>query len=159
MKMHVSTDIGGTFTDFVVLDKGELKSFKLPSTPQNPSLAVNQGLKDMEPSILSHGTTVATNAVLERKGAKCALITTKGFKDLLTIARQNRPSLYDFHHIRPLPYVPQDLCFEVDERVSAEGEILKALDSEELSKLKKTISESDVESVAVSLLFSFLKPD
>jgi N-methylhydantoinase A len=157
--MHVSTDIGGTFTDFVVLEEGELKTFKLPSTPQNPSDAVKQGLEGLRPDILSHGTTVATNAVLERKGARCALITTKGFKDILTIARQDRPSLNVFNHIRPIPYVPQNLCFEVDERISAQGEILKALDSEDLVKLKKTISDRDIEAVAVSLLFSFLKPD
>jgi N-methylhydantoinase A len=157
--MHLSTDIGGTFTDFVVLEDGELKTFKLLSTPQNPSNAVKQGLEGIKPDILSHGTTVATNAVLERKGARCALITTKGFKDILTIARQDRPNLYNFNHVRPLPYIPRELCFEVDERVTAEGEILKTLDKQDLQTLKKTISESHVEAVAVSLLFSFLKPD
>ncbi len=159
MKMHVSTDIGGTFTDFVVLEDGEVKTFKLPSTPQNPKDAVKKGLEKIKPYVLSHGTTVATNAVLERKGARCALITTKGFKDTLIIARQNRPSLYDFNITRPAPYVPQNLCFEVDERVSAQGEILKSLDDQDLQRLKKTISKRGIESIAVSLLFSFLKPD
>jgi N-methylhydantoinase A len=157
--MHLSTDIGGTFTDFVVLEEGELKTFKLPSTPKNPSLAVKQGFEKVKPEILSHGTTVATNAVLERKGARCALITTKGFRDILTIARQKRPSLYDFSCLRPEPYVERELCFEVDERVSAEGEVLKDLRIEELEELKESLKKADVDAIAVSLLFSFLKPD
>ncbi len=157
--MHISTDIGGTFTDFVVLEDGKLHTFKLPSTPKNPSEAVKKGLDWKKPSILSHGTTVATNAVLERKGARCALITTKGFKDILTIARQKRPSLYDFTQLRPEPYVSRELCFEVDERVDAEGGILKNLQEEELESLKEKLGKTDVEAVAVSLLFSFLRPE
>jgi N-methylhydantoinase A len=157
--MHMSTDIGGTFTDFVVLEEGELKTFKLPSTPKNPSLAVKQGFEKVKPEVLSHGTTVATNAVLERKGARCALITTKGFKDILTIARQKRPSLYDFSCLRPEPYVERVLCFEVDERVSAEGKVLKDLRDEELDRLKKRLQKKEVEAIAVSLLFSFLRPE
>jgi N-methylhydantoinase A len=156
--MHISTDIGGTFTDFVVLKDGELKTFKLPSTPQNPALALKQGLKDVKPSILSHGTTVATNAVLERKGARCALITTKGFSDILTIARQKRPNLYDFTKVRPEPYVPPHLCFEVDERVLSNGEIGKELNEKDLEDLFENLKDKDIESVCVSLLFSFLEP-
>ncbi|UCG70479.1 MAG: hydantoinase/oxoprolinase family protein [Thermoplasmata archaeon] len=154
----MSTDIGGTFTDFVVLKKGELTTFKLPSTPQNPSLAVKGGFRRLRPKVLSHGTTVATNAVLERKGARCALITTKGFKDILTIARQKRPSLYDFESVRAESYVPRDLCYEVDERITAEGEVLRELKEEEITKLKEQLKGEKIESVAVSLLFSFLKP-
>ena len=157
--MHVSTDIGGTFTDFVVLEDGELKSFKVPSTPQNPSMAVLQGFERGKPSMLSHGTTVATNAVLERKGARCALITTKGFSDMLTIARQKRPSLYDFTKVRPEPYVPKELCFGVDERIGSKGEILIKLQLQEVESLKKKLQENQVEALAVSLLFSFLKPE
>ena len=151
--MHMSTDIGGTFTDFVVLKDGRLKTFKLPSTPANPSLAVRQGLDRMEgkrPDILSHGTTVATNAVLERKGARCALIT---------IARQTRPSLYDFTQTRQKPYVERELCLEVDERVSAQGDIIRALEEDELESLKMKLKDRNVEAVAVSLLFSFLRPE
>ena len=161
-KMHISTDIGGTFTDFVILEDDELKTYKLPSTPKNPSLAVKQGLERLEkvkPDILSHGTTVATNAVLERKGARCALITTKGFKDILTIARQKRPSLYDFSFLRPEPYVERELCFEVDERISAEGEVLEDLNDEELEVLKENLEKMGVEAIAISLLFSFLRPE
>lgn len=157
--MHISTDIGGTFTDFVILEDDELKTYKLPSTPRNPSMAVKEGLKGAKPSILSHGTTVATNAVLERKGARCALITTKGFKDILTIARQKRPSLYDFSFLRPEPYIPRELCFEVDERISAEGEVLKDLHEEELEVLKEDLEKAGVECLAISLLFSFLRPE
>lgn len=157
--MHISTDIGGTFTDFVILEEGELRTFKLPSTPKNPSQAVKQGLQDVKPGMLSHGTTVATNAVLERKGAKCALITTKGFKDILTIARQKRPSLYDFTCTRPEPFVQKEMCFEVEERISAQGEVLRDLQKEELVELKKYLQNTDVEAIAISLLFSFLKPE
>ncbi|UCF08830.1 MAG: hydantoinase/oxoprolinase family protein [Thermoplasmata archaeon] len=160
--MHMSTDIGGTFTDFVVLENGALRTFKLPSTPEDPSLAVKRGLeryKKTTPDILSHGTTVATNAVLERKGARCALITTKGFSDMLEIARQTRPSLYDFTQTRPEPYVERELCLEVDERVSAAGDIIKPLDEDELERLEMKLKERDVEAVAVSLLFSFLRPE
>jgi N-methylhydantoinase A len=157
--MDVSTDIGGTFTDFVILEDGRLKTFKVPSTPQNPALSVKQGLEELKPSILSHGTTVATNAVLERKGAKVALITTKGFKDILRIGRQSRPSLYDFSVVRPEPYVSDDLCFEVDERISAEGEVLKKLNENELIVIQDRMEQDQVEAVAVSFLFSFLKPE
>jgi N-methylhydantoinase A len=157
--MHLSTDIGGTFTDFVIFEKGELRTFKLPSTPKNPALSVKQGLEMVRPTILSHGTTVATNAVLERKGAKVALIITKGFKDILKIGRQNRPSLYDFTKTRPEPYVPQELCFQVDERVSANGEVLKNLNEKDLKEIQEGMKENEVEAVAVSLLFSFLKPE
>ena len=157
--MHISTDIGGTFTDFVALDEGRLWAFKLPSTPNNPADAVKQGLKNVRATTLSHGTTVATNAVLERKGARCALITTRGFKDLLYIGRQNRPDLYDFVQTRPEPFVPRELCFEVSERVSAKGELLKKLNEEEVEDIALRLKEGNVESVAVSLLFSFLKPE
>jgi N-methylhydantoinase A len=160
--MHMSTDIGGTFTDFVVLKGGRLKTFKLLSIPKNPSLAVKQGLERFEgkkPDILSHGTTVATNAVLERKGARCALITTKGFSDILEIARQTRPSLYDFTQTRPKPYVERELCFDVNERVTAKGEILRPIDDDELAGLEVKLQENNVEAVAVSLLFSFLRPE
>jgi N-methylhydantoinase A len=157
--MHVSTDIGGTFTDFVILEKGELRTFKLPSTPQNPALSVKQGLEKFKPSTLSHGTTVATNAVLERKGAKVALITTKGFADILKIGRQDRPSLYDFSKTRPEPYVPEDLYFEIEERISSNGEILKNLIQNDLNKIKENLKQKNAESIAVCLLFSFLKPE
>ncbi len=143
----------------MILEDDELKTYKLPSTPRNPSMAVKEGLKGAKPSILSHGTTVATNAVLERKGARCALITTKGFKDILTIARQKRPSLYDFSCLRPEPYVERELCFEVDERISAEGEVIKNIQEEELEVLKESLERAGVEVIAVSLLFSFLKPE
>ncbi|UCE75412.1 MAG: hydantoinase/oxoprolinase family protein [Methanomassiliicoccales archaeon] len=157
--MQLATDIGGTFTDFVVLSKDELRTFKLPSTPKKPSQAVEQGLKGMKPSMLSHGTTVATNAVLERRGARCALITTKGFKDVLLIGRQKRPSLYDFTCTRPKPYVERDLCFEVEERISFTGETLKSLEKKELEDLEKQLHKADIKAIAVSLLFSFLAPE
>ncbi len=115
--MRIGIDIGGTFTDFVVYEErtGEVESFKLPSTPEKPEQAVLDGLRrlgiDAE-TVVVHGSTVATNAVLERKGAKTAFIATKGFKDLLRIGRQNRSELYEFAASRPPPLVPSDLSFE-----------------------------------------------
>ena len=120
-KLFIGIDIGGTFTDFVVYpsESGDMNSFKLFSTPSNPALAVNQGLDRIIESeikngrdvstdiIITHGSTVATNALLERHGARTALITTKGFSDVIEIGRQNRPSLYDFSAQPPKPLYPQ----------------------------------------------------
>jgi N-methylhydantoinase A len=160
--MHVSTDIGGTFTDFVILAEGRFSSFKLPSTPHEPGLAVRQGIEravSKGPEVLSHGTTVGTNAVLERKGARCALVTTKGFRDVLVIGRQVRPSLYNLFRTRPDPYISHELCFEVDERVTAQGEILKGPSEQELSRLRDMLFGHEIEAVAVSLLFSYIRPE
>ncbi len=172
--MHISTDIGGTFTDFVVFDNGKILTFKLPSTPANPELAVEQGLKYLftqtqnsgtrERPRFSHGTTVATNTVIERKGARTAMITTKGFTDILEIGRQSRPSLYDFKITRTKPLVPRELSFEISERVDASGKIERQLNKKELkkligklNKLNNTIyKKNKIETIAICLLFSFL---
>jgi N-methylhydantoinase A len=168
--LRVGVDIGGTFTDFVVLhpESGRIKTFKLLSTPHDPALAVLAGLNQI-PELTQaekgvdiqfiHGSTVATNALLERKGARTALITTAGFRDVIQIGRQNRPALYDFTADPPAPLVPDCLRFEVQERVSHTGEILKPLDSTELDPIVAQIEAAGVESVAICLLFSFLHPD
>jgi N-methylhydantoinase A len=166
---QIGIDTGGTFTDFVVLkeETGELLTFKEPSSPEDPSIAVMRGLHglkeqyDIQPLQISrivYGTTVATNAVLEQKGAKTGLLTTKGFRDVLEIRRQWRPRLFDLYYIKPAPLVPRYLRLEVEERIDSKGRILKRLQLDEIKNhLKKFIAEG-VEAVAVSFLFSFLNP-
>ena len=162
--IRLGIDIGGTFTDFVIFSKetGHIYSYKVLSTPQNPAYAVLNGLKQLGISNkiqIIHGSTVATNALLERKGAKTALITTQGFKDILSIGRQNRAALYDWTNPQPLPIVPPELCFEVSERVDCYGEIIKPLDKNDIEPIIHELIERGIQSVAVSLLFSFLHPE
>jgi N-methylhydantoinase A len=163
----VGVDTGGTFTDFVFEAQGALRIFKLASTPADPSRAITEGLRRVAemtgarvPEIeIIHGTTVGTNALLERRGARTALVTTKGFEDVLEIGRQARPLLYDLNAVRTPPLVTHDLRFGVAERVAASGEVLVQLDEASLDKLLKKLRRARVESVAVSLLFSFLHPE
>jgi len=164
MAIRVGVDIGGTFTDFVVYDGafGTLESFKRLSTPHAPELAVLEGLSGLtldSDSVVVHGSTVATNAVLERKGARTAFVTTEGFRDLLTISRQNRESLYDFMADRPEPLVPPEGCFGVAERVGHRGQVLLPLQPGRISELLASLQKYGAESVALCLLFSFLRPD
>jgi N-methylhydantoinase A len=159
--MRVGVDIGGTFTDFVVYD-GEIKTFKLPSSPSAPEQAVLNGLERIgldEIEEVVHGSTVATNAVLERRGARTAFITTEGFRDMLTIGRQNRSELYDLSADRPEPLVPRDLCLEVSERVDHNGQVLIELDQSALPQLARQLRDAGVEAAAICLLFSFLRPE
>ena len=125
----VGVDTGGTFTDFVWLDQsGRLQVHKQLSTPQDPSEAIVNGIGLLQvPSdaTVVHGSTVATNALLQRKGAKVALLTTRGFKELLYIARQQRPRLYDFDCERSKPVVSRNLCFEVPERLAPDGTVYR----------------------------------
>ena len=163
----VGVDTGGTFTDFVFEVKGRLQIFKLASTPADPSLAITEGLRriaeitsvtlgDVE---VVHGTTVGTNALLQRRGARTALVTTKGFEDVLVIGRQARPELYNLNATRPAPLVPDNLRLGVRERVAASGEVLESLDENELAALVEKLKKARVEAVAVSLLFSFVHPE
>ncbi len=159
--MIIGVDIGGTFTDFVVFD-GALHSFKLPSTPSSPETAVLRGLHRVgltEGTEVVHGSTVATNAVLERRGARTALITTEGLRDVLSIGRQNRSELYDLNADRPEPLVPRNLSFEVRERLDHRGEVLTPLQADALPGLVAELKLSGAESVAVCLLFSFLNAE
>ena len=135
---RLGVDVGGTFTDLVALSEGTLITTKVPSTPRDQSEGVMNAIEtsDVEPATvlaLAHGMTVATNALLERRGARTALVTTEGFRDVLEIARQNRPALYDLTHDRPPPLVPRDLRFMVDERMGPEGEV-SALDEDSLKE-------------------------
>jgi N-methylhydantoinase A len=161
--LRIGIDIGGTFTDFVVHDpdNGRITTFKILSDPRNPANTVLQGLLEKgldQPAQIIHGSTVATNALLERKGARTALVTTRGFKDILQIARQNRPSLYDWS-VKPAPViVPSDLRVEVDERVDYHGDVLTPLDQSQVKEIAQYFNQKNIESVAVCLLFSFLYP-
>ncbi|HYO91363.1 MAG TPA: hydantoinase/oxoprolinase family protein, partial [Pyrinomonadaceae bacterium] len=165
--MRVGVDTGGTFTDFVYEGDEGLRIFKLASTPADPSLAITEGLRRVarataariEEIEVIHGTTVGTNALLERRGARTALVTTAGFEDVLEIGRQARPRLYELDAVRPEPLVPQALRLGVHERVAASGQVLVELDEASLSSLLKKLKRERVEAVAVSLLFSFLHPE
>jgi N-methylhydantoinase A len=160
---RLGIDVGGTFTDLVALSEGTLITAKVPSTPQDQSEGVMNAIStsDVEPSAvlaLAHGMTVATNALLERRGARTALITTEGFRDVLEIARQNRPALYDLTHDRPPPLIPRELRFMVTERMGPKGEI-SPLDEDSLKKVIAAVEEAEVEAVAVCLLFAFMHPE
>jgi N-methylhydantoinase A len=165
--LRIGIDIGGTFTDFVVYDPStqQINTFKILSTPSNPALAVLIGLDQIlsnrsdKQATIVHGSTVATNALLEYKGARTALVSTAGFRDILQIGRQNRPALYDLTVTLPEPLVPSNLRFEVDERVLHTGEVLKPLNPEQLQTLTIDITASAAEAVAICLLFSFLHPE
>lgn len=153
--MRIGIDSGGTFTDFVVLhDDGKLESFKLRSNPTSPASVILEGLARIaaKRAEVVHGSTVATNALLERKGARTAFVTTRGFEDLIAIGRQNRPELYNLMPAMPKPLVPRELCFGVNERVLFDGSIEDPLD---VGDLPRRIAESGAESVAICLLHSY----
>ena len=157
----VGIDIGGTFTDFVIYSSENqlFQRVKILSTPSDPAHAVLQGLKKFSSKAdrhIVHGSTVATNAILERKGARTALITTKGFRDVLLIGRQNRPDLYDLFPSIPPPLVSRECCFEITERMDCEGNIVTPLQIHELDPIIDQIKSQGIQSVAVSFLFSFV---
>lgn len=163
---RVGVDTGGTFTDFVFESNGQLEIFKFASTPADPSVAISKGLQQVANKTgvslknieVVHGTTVGTNALLQRRGARTALITTRGFEDVLAIGRQARPELYNLNAVRPPSLVPDNLRFGLRERVTAEGEVLERLDDTEIETLVKRLRKAKVDSVAICLLFSFVDP-
>ncbi len=159
--MRIAIDTGGTFTDIVYLNGERLIVLKVFSTRNDPGQAVLEGLAQIDPgtqAVVRHGTTVATNAMLERKGARVAFVTTKGFEDTIAIGRQARPKLYDLFQPIPECLVTKALRFGVNERVASSGELLRAIDDEELQSLVKLIAEANPEAIAVSTLFSFANP-
>ncbi len=161
--LRIGIDIGGTFTDFVIHDpvNDRISTFKVLTDPNNPARTVLQGIDELhldQTAQIIHGSTVATNALLERKGARTALITTFGFKDVIQIARQNRPNLYDWSVKPPQALVPSELRAEVHERVDYQGNVLIQLDPVELEEIVKSFNLHEVESVAVCLLFTFQYP-
>jgi len=160
--LRVAIDTGGTFTDCVCLTNGEFCVLKVFSTPSDPSLGVLEALAQFgagESLNVRHGTTVGTNAMLERKGARVAFVTTAGFEDTIAIGRQTRASLYDWFAPVPVCLVPRELRFGVPERVSAEGKILRSPTEDELQALASQVRASGAESIAISLLFSFANPE
>ena len=159
--VRIAIDTGGTFTDCVWRERGHLRMLKVFSTPADPSQAIVEALKKIAPDgdvLLLHGTTVGTNTLLERKGARTALVTTKGFEDAIEIGRQARPKLYDFFFDRIEPLVPKDLRFGVNERTASDGEILTKPTPEELRSLADQLAAAKPQSIAISLLFSFANP-
>jgi N-methylhydantoinase A len=162
MIQRLGVDTGGTFTDFVWLGAdGRYQIHKQLSTPQDPSEAILSGMVTMsvpETADIVHGSTVATNALLERKGARTALITTQGFADVLAIGRQNRPDIYALVPQKPPPLVPARWRLEVAERITASGAVLHPLNLADLPAIWQTLQAEQIESVAVCLLFSFLQP-
>jgi N-methylhydantoinase A len=160
--LRVAIDTGGTFTDCVWTDStGRLRMLKIFSTPADPSQAIVEALSKIDHQgeiVLLHGTTVGTNALLERKGARTALVTTAGFEDVIEIGRQSRPNLYDFFFDRVEPLVPKDLRFGIEERTTSDGEILSEPSPADLKSLGSRVAAQHPESVAISLLFSFANP-
>lgn len=157
----IGVDTGGTFTDFVYIEKGRVGIYKALSTPENPAEAVLEGLGEIkdEGSIqIVHGSTVATNAVLERKGVKTALVTNRGFEDVIEIGRQSRGKLYELKYVKPPPLVPESLRFGIRGRLSYTGTVIEGISTGEIRDLVRAIGATGAESVAVSLLFSYANP-
>jgi N-methylhydantoinase A len=161
--MMIGVDTGGTFTDLVCLTDEGIRTWKLPSTPDNFSRAVLDGVRHFTGGApfleLIHSTTVATNALLERHGARTALITTRGFRDILEIGRQARPDLYNLFVRRPTPLIDQALRFEVTERVLHDGSVELPLTDTDVERTLDAVVQAGCTAVAVCLLFSFLRPD
>lgn len=173
MSWLIGVDVGGTFTDFFAFDPATGRSavHKVPSTPDDPSRAIVAGLEGLRDrhgvaiaamARFAHGTTVATNALIQRRGGRLALVTTKGFRDLLEIGRQVRPKIYDLQADYPPPLIPRERCFEVNERVGPKGEVITTLDEAEVERVVAEVldpANGEIEGVAICLLFSFLRPD
>ena len=167
---RIGLDVGGTFTDFTVLDEnsGTVRYHKVPSTPADPAAAIRTGLSDVltlfdiDPSsvrFVGHGTTVATNMVVEKRGAKTGLLTTRGFRDLLEIGRQTRPNLYDYSQRNPEPLASRECRHEVTERVRADGSVAVALDLSDVEAAIADLKRSDVGAVAICFLHSYQHPE
>ncbi len=159
--IRVAIDTGGTFTDCVWVDRGRLRMLKVFSSPSDPSRAIADAVREIAGSanvLLLHGTTVGTNAVLERKGARVALITTAGFEDAIEIGRQARPKLYDLFFERIPPLVAAEMRFGVSERTNGDGVVEQEVDPQELKALIDEVSAKTPDSIAICLLFSFANP-
>jgi N-methylhydantoinase A len=175
MTWRVGVDSGGTFTDVCLFDEehGRVEVWKVPSTPDDPSRGIAQGVEEgmrrvvpdggdrpaAHVSYFGHGTTVATNALIQHRGVRTGLITTEGFRDLLEIGRQKRPDLYDIQADKPPTLVPRDLRLEVPERVLHTGEVATPLDEDALRAAARRLEAAGVQAVAVSFLYGFVRPD
>lgn len=166
---RIGIDVGGTFTDFTMIDEsaGDVKFHKVPSTPHDPSEAIERGIADLlrmhniaagQISHIGHGTTVATNLIIERKGSPVGLITTRGFRDILEIGRQTRPHLFDYAVGKPPVLVPRMHRLEVDERMSAQGKVLVPLDETAVRKAAETLRDAGIDAVTVCFLHAYCNP-
>ena len=159
--MRIAIDTGGTFTDAVYSSDGSLQVLKVPSTPADPAGAVLKAVAQIargKHAEIRHGTTVGTNTLLERTGARVAFVTTAGFEDTIAIGRQARPKLYDWSFTKEPPLASEDLRFGVLERTACEGCIVRPVDAHEIARLRQAVRAARPESIAVSLLFSFANP-
>ncbi|MDP7693554.1 MAG: hydantoinase/oxoprolinase family protein, partial [Vicinamibacterales bacterium] len=165
----LGVDVGGTFTDFFAIEQatGRCWIYKVPSTPDNPANAIMDGLATLlaqsgqAPTTidrLGHGTTVATNTLLQGSGPKVSLITTEGFRDLLEIGRQVRPHMYDLQRDVPRPLVPRDRRIEIAERVMSDGTVLISPAVEDIDAAATEVTDDETEACAVCFLFSFINP-
>lgn len=168
--MRLGVDVGGTFTDIVLTDEstGEVFFHKVPSIPRDPALAILTGVKEILERVkrqmsdlrfFGHGTTVATNMVIERKGSSTGLITTKGFRDILEIGRQTRRHLYDYREQRPAPLVPREWRLEVSERLDASGDVLQEMDMSDVVSAAQALKEAGVEAISVCFLHAWKNPE
>jgi len=163
---RLSTDVGGTFTDGVLLDEtsGRVVVSKVSSTPRNPAIGTIESVEKLsiplrDVTFLSHGTTVVINALIEGKGAKTALLTTRGFRDVIEIGRSNRTEMYDALYRKPRPLVPRFLRLEVSERIDASGRVVSPLSVSELEETLEVLVDEGVEAVAVCLLNAYANPE
>ena len=161
--MRVATDVGGTFTDLVCFGRGGVKTLKVPTTPPEYELGVLDAVREsaLDPkdfSFFVHGTTVVINALLSRSGAKTALITTRGFRDVLEIARGNRPDLFNFAFCKPAPFVPRYLRYEISERMDYQGNELEPVNLDELAVIVGRLKKEKVEAIAVCCLHAYVNP-
>lgn len=157
----IGVDTGGTFTDFVLVEGGVVRTWKIPSTPDDPSRAVLEGIKHLledRSAIVFHGSTVATNALLEGKGARVVLVTTAGFRDVLHLGRQSRPHLYALHPRRDKPPVSRDNTIEVVERILCDGTVEESLTESAVRRIVNTVKAMEGESIAICLLHSYANP-
>jgi N-methylhydantoinase A len=166
MSLRIATDVGGTFTDLVAFDErsGSLIASKVPTTPPAFSRGVlgsieAAGVDVGEASFFVHGCTVVINAITERSGARTALVTTGGFRDVLLVGRGNRPDMYNLRYRKPVPFVPRRLCFEVPERVDRHGEVVTPIDLAAVDAVAERCAQLGVEAVAVCFLHSYANPE
>ena len=167
-RIRLAADIGGTFTDIALETPDNLHTTKVLTTPQEPATAVLQGIEDVlieakllasDVDVFVHGTTLATNALIERSGAVTALLTTAGMRDSVEMAHENRFEQYDLAMTRPEPLVPRDLRFGIPERLDSTGRVLRDLEISELEESIRAMKESAVESVAIGFLHSYMNAE
>ncbi|PPR21859.1 MAG: Acetophenone carboxylase gamma subunit, partial [Alphaproteobacteria bacterium MarineAlpha10_Bin3] len=167
--LRIGVDSGGTFTDVCLLDEeiGRISVWKLSSTPDDPSVAIAESAREAvarfgaagdHVSFFGHGTTVATNALIQGRGARTGLITNDGFRDLLDLGRQRRPHLYDLQADKPVALVPRDRRLEVRERLLHDGTVERQPDADEVRAAARQLRDMDVEAVAICFLYSFVDP-